>query len=295
VICYSPGFRDQIHAHCARFPALRVIEWNDPGIADPERPGQLAKAITYACDHGLLTKQEMRKISGAASPHVALAYDGMQDEIVSGFNFLADFTRDRYRALTRQIHFMHFENIPGEIAEFGTGYGTTATFISAAMADASTFRPGPKRTLHLFDSFQGLPEITHPLDIKAGWRAGAFKDKTSAQLVRMCSEFIREDQIKVYEGWYKDTLASIAKGIKFGMVHIDCDTYESTAQVLTHLFANSHIGNGCAFLFDDWNCGHYSPELGERKAWAEACERFELSFTDCGDYSAFGHKMIVHL
>ena len=296
VICYSRDFRDNIHRYCERFPGLRVIDWNDPGLADPERPGQLAKALTYARDQGMLTMREGRRISGAAA-HVSqrpAAYGGMQEEISRGYDFVADFQRDRYRALTRHVHFMYFESIPGDIAEFGTAYGATATFIAAAMCDAMVLRPA-RRTLHLFDSFQGLPEITHPLDIKGGWQTGAYKDKTAAQLVNLCREFIHEDQIRVYEGWYKDTLASIPAGTKYALVHIDCDTYESTSQVLTYLFANDHVGNGCAFLFDDWNCGHISPKLGERKAWAEACERFKLSYTDCGDYSVFGHKMIVHI
>lgn len=295
LVCYTRDFREDVHRHCARHPGLRVVDWDDPRLLDRDKPARMAYNIGLVRSQGLMPLSDVRQIARAFDQPVVRtpAYGGMEQEIRNGYDFIAQYQRDRYKALTGHVHFMHFERIPGDVAEFGTAYGTTATFLAAAMGDASQLR-GDRRELHLFDSFQGLPEITHPLDIAAGWKQGAYRDKSAAELVALCREFIREEQIRVYEGWYKDTLTSIPKGTRYALVHIDCDIYESTWQVLEYLFSNDHVSNGCAILFDDWNCGHASPNLGERKAWAEAVERFRISYTDCGDYSAFGHKVIVH-
>jgi len=295
VICYSRDFRDEISRHCARFPGLRVIDWSDRRLIDRDQPARLAHGIALVRQQGLLSITQARQIARtcAASQGATADFGGLGPALREGYDLMAQFRRDVYNALTKQVHFMHLMQMPGHIAEFGTASGMTARFLAAAMADASAYR-GDRRQLHLFDSFQGLPQITHPLDVEAGWREGDFKDKTAAQLGAICREYIDDDQVRLYEGWYKDTLSSIPAGAEFGLVHIDCDTYESTTQVLQYLFAKGHIADGCAILFDDWNCSQASPRLGERRAWAEVVERFGITFSDCGDYSVFGHKVLVH-
>jgi hypothetical protein len=86
----------------------------------------------------------------------------------------------------------------------------------------------------------------------------------------------------------------LAAGQKFSLVHVDCDIYESTIDVLDYLFANNHISDGGAIFFDDWNCGAASPDLGERRAWNEMVVKYRIRFTDCGNYSAYGNKFIIH-
>ena len=295
VICYSKDFRYEVHHHCGRYPGLKVIDWDDRRLVDNDRPARLAAGIALARHHGLLSHAQSRQIlkraavSGGQTP----AFGYLAERIHVGYDLMEQYRGDVYNALTKHVHFMHAMQMPGDIAEFGTATGGTATFLAAAMGDASSYR-GDRRFLHLFDSFQGLPEITDPLDIKAGWKQGDFRDKTAAELVVICLQYIHEDQIKVYEGWYKDTLSSIPNATKYGLVHIDCDTYESTSQVLKYLLTNEHIADGCGIFFDDWNCSKASPQLGERKAWSEAVEEFGINFSDCGDYSVFGHKFIVH-
>jgi hypothetical protein len=78
-------------------------------------------------------------------------------------------------------------------------------------------------------------------------------------------------------------------------VHIDCDLYESTIDVLDYLLAHHHLADGCAIFFDDWNCSNASPAFGERRAWNEMVEKYQIRFSDCGDYSIYGHKFLVHL
>jgi O-methyltransferase len=295
VVCCTRDFRDQVHRHCARFPGLRVVDWDDRSIVDAQKPGRLAVSVAIARNAGLMRHAELRKVARelVKPPAHKTSYGGLEAEIRAGYDWVAQYQRDRYKALTSHIHFMCWEKIPGDCAEFGTAYGTTATFISAALSDASVGQ-AERRSLHLFDSFQGLPEITNPLDIAGGWKTGAYKDKTANELNAMCREFLEQDQIRIYPGWYKDTMRSIPKETKYALVHVDCDTYESTIQLLDYLFEHDHFTDGCAVLFDDWNCARFSPKLGERKAWAEMVAKHKVSYTDCGDYSVYGHKFIVH-
>ena len=186
----------------------------------------------------------------------------------------------------------------GDIAEFGTASGVTSSFIAAAMAHQQAepyMVPIRPTTLHLFDSFQGLPEVTNPLDIEAGWKRGMFIGLTEDQLIDRIARFLPREQIKTYPGWFKDTLKNIPRDIKFAMVHIDCDLYESTMHVLDYLFHEEHLLDGCMIFFDDWNCGNASPRLGERRAWKEITDKYRVNFSDCGEYSCAGHKFIVHL
>ena len=209
-----------------------------------------------------------------------------------------------HHALTRQTQLILHRGSPGDFAEFGTFSGTTSEFIAAAIADAQTQSwalnggaPGNlARKLHLFDSFEGLPEITHQVDVEAEiWKKGMFQGMTAEELRQHISNYLPADDIKIYSGWYKNTLPSIPAGQKYALVHIDCDLYESTIDVLDYLIANHHLSDGCAIFFDDWNCSAASPAFGERRAWNEVVEKYQLRFSDCGDYSIYGHKFLVHL
>ena len=90
-------------------------------------------------------------------------------------------------------------------------------------------------------------------------------------------------------------MKTISIDTKFAIIHIDCDLYESTMDVLDYLFENKHLLDGCMIFFDDWNCGNASPHLGERRAWSEITKKYNVNYSDCGEYSCAGHKFIVHL
>ena len=78
------------------------------------------------------------------------------------------------------------------------------------------------------------------------------------------------------------------------MVHLDCDLYSSTSEVLEQLFSRKLLAEGSVVCFDDWNCNRSSPRFGQRRAWREAVEKYGVGYSDCGDYAVLGHKFIVH-
>jgi hypothetical protein len=298
IIGYSSTFRAQIAEYCRRIPSVPVIFYDDPSILSRNRILEILSSLKLAAESGIVHPFTLQLIHQATANPSGSAAEGTNEQ---SYSYLSEFVSDVRRALTKQVHFIHYENIPGDIAEFGTCSGTTASCLASAMAGAFYSLRGKienveeqPRKLHLFDSFKGLPAITNELDIRAGWKEGSYKDKSEAELNAMVQQYLPADSVRTYAGWFKDTLKSLAAGQKFSLVHVDCDIYESTIDVLDYLFANNHISDGGTIFFDDWNCGAASPDLGERRAWNEMVKKYRINFTDCGNYSAYGNKFIIH-
>ncbi|MSU34093.1 MAG: hypothetical protein EXS36_03095 [Pedosphaera sp.] len=198
-------------------------------------------------------------------------------------------------ALLLGIEYAASASVAGDVAEFGTMKGRTAQVLAAAMA---AFRH--KGRLHLFDSFEGLPESPSDRDrtsyhVQEGaWSEGACQGIGPKALRIKCKKFLPEDNIIIHQGWYSETVKKVADTISFGLVHVDCDLYQSTIEALDPLFARGMISEGALILFDDWNCNRSSRERGERRAWIECCEKHRIDYSDGGDYSWGGHKFIVH-
>ena len=197
--------------------------------------------------------------------------------------------------LEMAVDYIISAGVRGDIAEFGS-HGRSAKAICKTLKLHHS-----SRGVHLFDSFQGFPKVESREDLDSPhvkdnvWPEGGSAPCVSPErLRREMLRYIPDQQLEIYEGWFKDTLVHISESTVFAMVHVDCDLYESTIQVLMHLFNRRQISEGCVILFDDWNCNLASPEYGERKAWADIVSRHEVQFSDAGSYGWGGHKVIVH-
>ena len=104
----------------------------------------------------------------------------------------------------------------------------------------------------------------------------------------------RPTRVRIHAGWFRDTLPCLPRETRFSLVHIDCDLYQSAKDVLDYCFSSGMIENGAAIFFDDWNCNAANAALGERRAWAEAVDAFDIHATDCGEYGMGARKFIVH-
>jgi hypothetical protein len=210
-------------------------------------------------------------------------------------------------ALRTAVEYVMGTGVYGDVVEFGCYRGRTAVTLAKAMHKGeASYRFSevahgiPERSLWVFDSFRGFPKTSTAVDaasphIKAGvWYEGAPAGGSPAEIRSMCNAWLTDDRINVVAGWYKDTLSQIPAGHKFALVHVDCDYYESTIQVLDHLFAHDMIADGCTILFDDWYCNRGSPDFGEQKAWSETVEKYRPWITDWGAYGIVGRRFIVH-
>ena len=93
---------------------------------------------------------------------------------------------------------------------------------------------------------------------------------------------------------FKDILPNISLKQRFSIIHINEDLYESAIDVLSNLFKKSQVTEGAVILFDDWNCNYANPMLGERKAFSEICDKYNVKFSDSGSYRVAANRFIIH-
>ncbi|MDQ8199176.1 TylF/MycF/NovP-related O-methyltransferase [Pelagicoccus enzymogenes] len=212
-------------------------------------------------------------------------------------------TQETMKNLYLGVAYIFSQAVEGDIAEFGcssTGKSTMA--IAQAISQLKGIMPETKspRKLLLFDSFQGLPKSNSEADtqsplVESGiWAHGTLIGIPRIELAMNLERIDKSLDYEIFKGWFSETLQNIPPGTKLAMVHLDCDLYESTLQVLDYLFTHQHLSEGCTLYFDDWNCNRASDEFGQRKAWSEIVAKFNPSFSDMGHYSWAGHRKILH-
>ena len=193
-------------------------------------------------------------------------------------------------AYLRAIEFATIGGVVGDVFEFGVLGGWSARLICESMRDTFNLN-----NVHLFDSFEGLPDYASVVDRDSyeigGRNIWGDKMRFPADFLRQfgqphqwhirdrLSEVIRPERIIVHVGYYADTLKRTPK-VKAAIVHLDCDLYQSASEVLQGLFKHDVFQDGCVLLFDDWNCNRAHPNYGERRAFREFLEgqsRFSAS------------------
>jgi len=141
--------------------------------------------------------------------------------------------------------------LPGDYAEFGVYKGRTARFMSHFVFRSAS------RLLHLFDSFEGLPE-----DWVGHWKKGHF------DLKGKIPEF-DPNITRIYKGWFRDTVPPFAEALEqpLAFIHMDADLYQSTRDVLDPL--NGKIAPGTVILFDEYVMQEQDDEHRALWDWAE--------------------------
>lgn len=121
------------------------------------------------------------------------------------------------------------------------------------------------RKLHLFDSFEGLPQPTIKDGISAAQYSGGVN---SGELVSVhkCEaniESVHEflfDKIRInkktiifHKGWFQDTIPNLGTEVeKIAILRLDGDWYESTKVCLEHLYDRVSLGG--VIILDDYFC-----------------------------------------
>ncbi len=219
-------------------------------------------------------------------------------------NYLSYSTNeDVIKTLSHSVSYVYGMDVEGDIAEFGTMTARTAVVIASAVAyhNSIALNSGNRlKKVHYFDSFEGLPEARFKTDKKSPhvlsgvWGKGTCKGLNEVEFCHEISKFLSNNFFSIYKGWFKDTVNTIPDKQKFSLIHIDGDLYESAIDVLENMFKNQRISKGCIILFDDWNCNYANPKFGERKAFAEVCEKYNIYFSDGGSYGVACHRFIIH-
>ncbi|HEX9461844.1 MAG TPA: class I SAM-dependent methyltransferase [Alphaproteobacteria bacterium] len=118
----------------------------------------------------------------------------------------------------------------GMILEFGVERGDSLRHLSRRT----------DRTVHGFDSFQGLPEDWHGTFEKRG------KFSTAGRLPAV------PDNARLHVGWFSDVLPDFLArhNEPAALVHIDCDLYSSSKAVLDLLA--DRLAPGSVIVFDEY-------------------------------------------
>lgn len=117
------------------------------------------------------------------------------------------------------------ERVPGVLAEVGVFRGGTARVIGEAKGD---------RTLHLFDTFEGLPA---PTAIDRGFVQGDYA--CSLDAVKAFLTGIPD--VHFHAGMFPATSGPVREA-RFSFVHLDVDLYQSTYDALAFFYPRMSVG-----------------------------------------------------
>ena len=150
------------------------------------------------------------------------------------------------------------ERRPGAFVELGVARGGCAALLAKqAFAD-----PDLRRSMWLFDSFEGLPDPTaddldpargsgtgdHVTPLARGSCLGTIEDVQWLLFERFK---LPRERVTLVKGWFQDTLPVHAKRIgPIALLRIDGDWYESTKVCLDHLYDEVVVGG--AVIVDDY-------------------------------------------
>ena len=158
------------------------------------------------------------------------------------------------------VHALRAVAIGGHYLEFGVFAGGTIRFIARRIG---------KRTIHGFDSFEGLPEAW------AGFNFDAKAFDVKGRLPRVPSN------AQLHQGYFD---ASLPRWLDqhpgpIAFIHVDCDLYSSTRTVLKLMAPR--FASGTVILFDEY-FNYPNWQQHEFKAFQELVFEQDIKYTYLG-------------
>jgi len=205
------------------------------------------------------------------SEHPNLKYDD-EDAAREAIRIVEPFTMLSYQRLVtlwQQVRYVDRVAISGALVECGTWKGGA----SGMMALAHLHSGVPSRTLHLFDSFQGLPEPDRATDGEMAVHYASEQASGALRTIGKCVGALEDNKrllgdlvgypselTQYHVGWFQDTLRVVPDCMDaIAVLRIDGDWYESTKVCLETLV--SRVSSGGIVVIDD-----YGKWAGCRKA-----------------------------
>jgi hypothetical protein len=150
--------------------------------------------------------------------------------------------------------------------EFGVWYGRSINRMSAIAHEHSFYG---------FDTFTGLPSDWFGTNLNSGkLTEKGIKPKVNKN-------------VNLITGLFADTLKPFIEDLpsdnKIGFIHIDCDLYQSTKEVLELILKDKKLypDEGILILFDEF-IGYPGFEKGEFKALFEVLDKYKLVYRFVG-------------
>lgn len=154
---------------------------------------------------------------------------------------------ERLLCLWDLAHRIDRDGIPGDVVECGVCQGG-----SAAVLGCVATRLKCKRTMWLFDSFQGLPEPTgEDGEESNGWRGTLCGDPDRVRRV-LTDVGVDMGRVQIVEGWFEQTFPHVDIP-RIALLHLDADWYASTRLCLETFYPC--VMRGGFIVIDDY--GHW--------------------------------------
>lgn len=129
--------------------------------------------------------------------------------------------------------------VPGTVVELGCNAGLTSIWLAQIIQDHD-----PGRELHLFDSFEGLPDAgAHDAYLKKGDCRASLGD------VKLNFENWNLPLPQIHQGWFEDTLPGGCPPL-IAFAYLDGDFYDSITTSLEHVYPR--LAPGGVILIDDY-------------------------------------------
>lgn len=207
------------------------------------KPGRLVLRSINAVVRRALTPMKLEL--------VRLVPSGPEDYIESGHEARNRVEDAETMLGTLQLDAMQFcitdvceRGVPGDLLEAGVWRGGMTIFMRGVLKA----RHDTERHVWVVDSFAGLPKPDEAIDT-FGWKAGDM----AVSLEEVKGNFMRygllDDQVSFLKGFFSDTLPN-APISSLSVLRVDADLYESTIDVLNHLYPK--LSPGGYAMFDDY-------------------------------------------
>jgi O-methyltransferase len=142
--------------------------------------------------------------------------------------------------------------LPGDMAECGVFTGGTANLLGEAISQS-----GARTRLHLFDTFQGMPETSQPA--RDYHSAGEFSDTSLELVMKRLEDY---GFVDTHPGFIPTTFEEVEDVPLFSLVHVDVDIYPSTIECCRWFWPR--LCSGGVMIFDDY--GFYPYRRAARAA-----------------------------
>lgn len=182
-----------------------------------------------------------------------------------------------YHLLSQNLVF----NVPGDVVELGCNEGKTSIFFKILIDFYES-----NKNLHVYDSFQGLPERgKYDRYLKKG------ECKTTKEKLNSNFYDYNLDLPKVHPGWFNETLPQELP-TKISFAYLDSDFYDSIQHSLEHIYPR--LTKNAIVVVDDYADLEKNPNAwnglpGVKKAcddfMTNKIEKFSVLVSDSSDLS----------
>ena len=200
--------------------------------------------------------------------------------------------KESFRALELGLKYLDARRIPGEIFEFGTLFGDIP--LHADYLFSKNKRGFSRRPISVFDSFSGLPGEILESESKV-FEEGDLAFPLNAYLQRMSKYGVNEDDIRIFPGYFQESLERYTEDTSCALAWLDADLYSSTQSILKFLESRL-VDQSLLFIDDYWVAknGHGGPSLALEEWTARNREDCKFKLLPWRSFHWAGEIFVFH-